>query len=56
MVVGAFPQFTVNRIDRGNGSLVLIGVLDRTNQDAENWVADGWMGALFKDKAVTFGR
>ncbi|MBK8186030.1 MAG: hypothetical protein IPK77_01525 [Cellvibrio sp.] len=48
-----YPKFTITDVNFP-GSVV--GSLDRLNQGEENWVGDNFVGFLYKDSTLSFGR
>lgn len=51
-----YPSFEITNIETANGTISLLGSIDRTTQGKETWVADGAIGALLQDRKVAFGR
>ncbi len=51
-----YPNFEIKNIKTTNDITSLVGVIDRTKQGDETWVADGAIGALLQDRRVAFGR
>jgi hypothetical protein len=51
-----YPQFTIQKIEKSEGKLFLIGKLDRTTQGNEKWIDDRCIGSLLKGQKIAFGR
>ncbi len=48
-----YPKYTINKV---NPSISVVGSIDRLKQGRENWIGDNYLGFLYKNNTLFYGR